>query len=155
MLKTQLLVCVCLVSLSLEGQLYKIDASRPEKEIFSGHLKLGGSNPLGDSISFNNYFMMINEEPVIPVMGEFHYSRYPYKYWEEEILKMKAGGMTVIPTYVFWNIHEEEEGVFDWTGDRNLRRFVELCAKNNVWTMKDFYIMSTGCTKKLAGSWKD
>jgi len=135
MLKTQLLVCVCLVSLSLEGQLYKIDASRPEKEIFSGHLKLGGSNPLGDSISFNNYFMMINEEPVIPVMGEFHYSRYPYKYWEEEILKMKAGGMTVIPTYVFWNIHEEEEGVFDWTGDRNLRRFVELCAKNNVWTM--------------------
>jgi len=129
------LICICLVSLSLEGQLHKIDASRPEKEIFDGHLKLGGSNPTGDSISFNNYFMMINEEPAIPVMGEFHFSRYPYKYWEESILKMKAGGMTVIPSYVFWNIHEEEEGVFDWTGDRNLRQFIELCAKNNVWTI--------------------
>lgn len=129
------MILACMITGSLEGQLYKIDASDPEKEIFSGHLNLGGSNPTGDSISFNNYFMMVNEKPVIPVMGEFHYSRYPYKYWEEEILKMKAGGMTVIPTYVFWNIHEEEEGVFDWTGDSNLRRFVELCAKNDVWTM--------------------
>jgi len=134
-LGTQFLIWIFLISVSVKGQHYQIDASNPRKEIFSGHLKLGGSNPMGDSISFNNYYMMINNDPVIPVMGEFHYSRYPNKHWEEEILKMKAGGMTVIPTYVFWNIHEEEEGVFDWTGDRNLRRFVELCAKNNVWTM--------------------
>lgn len=39
----------------------------------------------------------------IPVMVKFHYSRYPSEQWEESILKIKAGGVTVIPTCVFWN----------------------------------------------------
>ena len=58
---------------------------------------------------------------MLPVTGEFHYSRYPAAQWEQAILKMKAGGLTFIPTYVFWNIHEEKEGVFDWNGNRDLR----------------------------------
>ena len=33
---------------------------------------------------------------------------------------MKAGGINVIATYVFWNMHEEHEGKFNWTGDRDL-----------------------------------
>ncbi|MHC4913655.1 MAG: beta-galactosidase, partial [Planctomycetota bacterium] len=114
---------------------YSLDLTHPEKEIFRGHLKLGGSNPQGQTVSFTNYYMEMNGEPVLPVMGELHYSRYPRKYWEEEIRKCKAGGMDIIPTYVFWNLHEEEEGVFDFSGDRDLRRFVELCAKNEVWTI--------------------
>jgi hypothetical protein len=65
-------------------------------------------------------------------MGEFHYTRYPEAYWEEEILKMKASGVEVISTYVFWIHHEEIEGQFDWNGQRNLRRFAELCAKNGM-----------------------
>ena len=108
---------------------YSLDLTNPQKEIFSGHLKLGGSNPQGQTVSFTNYYMEMNGKPVLPVMGELHYSRYPRKYWEEEIRKCKAGGIDIIPTYVFWNLHEEEQGVFDWSGDRDLRRFVELCAK--------------------------
>lgn len=77
--------------------------------------------------------MLRNGKPMLPVTGEFHYSRYPAEQWEQAILKMKAGGLTIIPTYVFWNIHEEKEGVFDWNGNRDLRRFVELC-KNMTWT---------------------
>ncbi|UCC21702.1 MAG: beta-galactosidase [Planctomycetota bacterium] len=118
-----------------EDNNYGLDLTGPKKKIFRGHLKLGGSNPQGDTVSFTNYYMELNGEPVLPVMGEFHYSRYPRKYWEEEILKCKAGGMDIVPTYVFWSLHEEEQGVFDWSGDRDLRRFVELCAKNNVWTI--------------------
>ena len=52
--------------------------------------------------------------------------------WEEEILKMKAGGISVIPTYVFWNIHEEQEGRFRWDGQRDLRRFLQLCQKHGM-----------------------
>ena len=37
--------------------------------------------------------------------------------------------MDIIATYVFWIHHEEEEGVFDFTGQRNLHRFLELCEK--------------------------
>ncbi|MHC4150375.1 MAG: beta-galactosidase, partial [Planctomycetota bacterium] len=129
------LVIVMPKAYASRGNSYSLDLTHPEKEIFRGHLKLGGSNPQGQMVSFTNYYMEMNGEPVLPVMGELHYSRYPRKYWEEEILKCKAGGMDIIPTYVFWNLHEEEQGVFDWSGDRDLRRFVELCAKNNVWTI--------------------
>jgi len=34
-------------------------------------------------------------------MGEFHYARYAESGWEEEILKMKAGGVQVVSTYIF------------------------------------------------------
>jgi hypothetical protein len=66
-------------------------------------------------------------------MGEFHFARYPEAYWEEEILKMKAGGIGIISTYIFWIHHEELEGQFDWTARRNVRRFVELCAKHGMY----------------------
>jgi beta-galactosidase len=43
------------------------------------------------------------------------------------LLKMKAGGITVVSTYVFWIHQEEEQGKFDWTGQRSLRDFLLLC----------------------------
>ena len=102
----------------------------PQVEIHSGKLgNKGGSNPKGETFGFTNYYMTRNGEPFIPVVGEFHFSRFSYLEWEEELLKMKAGGVHVVATYVFWNFHEEEEGVFDWSGSRNLRHFVDLCAK--------------------------
>lgn len=64
-----------------------------------------------------------------PVMGEFHYARYPESEWREELLKMKAGGIDVIATYVFWIHHEEVEGKWRWDGQRSLRRFVALCGE--------------------------
>ena len=45
---------------------------------------------------------------------------------------MKAGGLTVIPTYIFWNIHEEKEDIFDWSGDKDLRTFLQLCKKHGM-----------------------
>lgn len=113
-------------------QIYEISAPKNEKKIYTDHLKMGGTNSLGKSISVNSYYILIDGKPVIPVLGEFHYCRYPHEQWEEEIMKMKAGGITVIPTYVFWNIHEEQEGVFDWTGDRNIRKFIQLCKKHGM-----------------------
>lgn len=114
---------------------FEINATVPEQKIYSGHLKLGGSNPKGEKIAVNNYYITINNKPFIPVTGEFHFSRYPHQYWDESIKKMKAAGITVIPTYVFWNLHEEEEGKFIWTGDKNLREFIELCKKNGVYSI--------------------
>jgi beta-galactosidase len=114
---------------------YEIDANVPDKKIYSGHLRLGGANPNGEKIAVNNFYLTIGGKPVIPITGEFHFSRYPQQYWDESIKKMKAGGITVIATYVFWNLHEEEEGRFEWTGDKNVRAFVELCRKNDVYAV--------------------
>lgn len=132
---TGTIICMMAGVLAMAQQVYELDMPVKEKTIYSGHLKLGGSNPSGERIEANSYYMSVGGKPVIPVMGEFHYSRYLECQWEEEILKMKAGGVTVIPTYVFWSIHEEKEGVFNWEGNRNLRKFLSLCQKHNMWTV--------------------
>jgi beta-galactosidase len=114
---------------------YEINASVAPLKIYMDHLKLGGSNLKGETISVNNYFISKNSKPFIPITGEFHFSRYPNRYWDESIKKMKAGGVNIIATYVFWNIHEEKEGKFRWDGDRDLKKFIDLCAENNIYAM--------------------
>lgn len=114
-------------------KIYSIDVSHPVSHTITTPLQLGGVNPRGDSISVNNDYISINGKPFFPVMGEFHFSRYPHEYWEESILKMKAGGINIIATYVFWILHEPGEGKFDWEGDRDLKAFAALCAKHNMY----------------------
>ena len=88
-----------------------------------------------DVFTYNEKYLIKNGEPWFPIMGEMHYSRYPSQYWEESIEKMKAGGVDVISTYVLWIHHEEIEGIYDFTGNRNLRAFVETCKKCNIYMM--------------------
>jgi beta-galactosidase len=109
------------------------DLSAPIPAPLTGHLKIGGRNPQGIEISASSQYLTKDGKPWTPVMGEFHYVRYPHEEWEDEILKMKAGGITVVSTYVIWIYHEETEGQFDWTGDRDLRQFIQLCAKHGLY----------------------
>lgn len=81
----------------------------------------------GSKITWDEHSLMFDGQRVVPVMGEIHYSRIPADEWLAEVRKMKEGGVTVIATYVFWNHIEEQEGVYDWSGQRNLRRFIEIC----------------------------
>jgi hypothetical protein len=92
----------------------------------------GGKSPDGHVLGANSRYLTLDGRPWFPVMGEFHYSRYPAGEWEQELLKMKAGGINVVATYVFWLHHEETEGKFDWSGQRDLRRFVQACAKHGL-----------------------
>ena len=104
-------------------------AAPPQPLSFSA----GGRSPDGHVLSVNSRYLLRDGEPWFPVMGEFHYSRYPESQWEKEILKMKAGGIQIVSTYIFWIHHEEIEGQFDWAGQRNLRRFVELCGRHGMY----------------------
>lgn len=78
-------------------------------------------------VTWDRHSLMFDGKRVMPVMGEIHYSRLPRAEWPEAVRKMKEGGVTVIATYLFWNHIEEREGVFDWSGDRDLRAFLEVC----------------------------
>ncbi len=89
---------------------------------------MGGKDPHGRVIDANSRTLTLDGHPWLPVMGEFHFSRYPQASWEQELRKMKAGGINIAATYIFWIHHEEIEGQFDWSGDRSLRHFAELCA---------------------------
>lgn len=91
-----------------------------------------GTSPSGETIAVNSLFLTKNGKPWFPVMGEFHFSRYDKAGWETELLKMKAGGVEIVATYVFWIHHEEEPGVWNFEGNRNLRDFLLLCRKHGL-----------------------
>ena len=85
------------------------------------------ANDLGKTVNWDRYSLIIDGHRVCPVMGEVHYSRIPADEWQREVRRMREGGVTMLATYVFWNHVEEEEGVFRWDGQRNLRAFLEVC----------------------------
>jgi beta-galactosidase len=114
------------------AELASVDATRVAPAPRSEHLHMGtGTGPHG-VIGANSRYLTRDGRPWLPVMGEFHFSRFPASGWEEEILKMKAAGVSIVATYVIWNQIELEPGKLDWTGDRDLRRFAELCAKHDM-----------------------
>lgn len=85
------------------------------------------TRPDGTTLTVDSRGMRLNGRPFIPVMGEIHYTRVPEQDWQRELRKMKAGGITVVATYVFWIHHEYDNDVWKWQGNHNLRRFVQLC----------------------------
>ena len=109
-----------------------IDATKAASPPVDDHANMQGTAPDGSRLAVNSRYLTLDGRPWFPVMAEIHFSRYPERYWEEEILKMKACGVSIIATYVFWIHHEEREGQFDWSGQRDLRRFVELCRKHGM-----------------------
>ena len=110
---------------------FAIDATH-WRPLESWYLHMGGVSPSGQKLAVNSRYLSLDGRPWLPVMGEFHFARYPEKYWREELEKMKADGVSVVAAYVFWIHHEEIEGQFDWTGQRDLRHFVELCGQEGL-----------------------
>lgn len=84
------------------------------------------------TVEWDNHSLIIDGRRVLPVMGEVHYSRIPAEEWTAEVRKMREGGVTLLACYVFWNHIEETEDVFRWEGQRNLRRFLEVCRDANM-----------------------
>ena len=90
------------------------------------------SNSLSPEITWDRLSLIIDGRRVCPVMGEIHYSRLPADEWQGAVRRMKDGGVTVVATYVFWNHVEEQQGIFRWDGQRNLRRFLEICKEEKM-----------------------
>jgi len=92
-------------------------------------------SPDGHVLGINAQYLTRDGEPWLPVMGEMHYTRVPEAEWENEILKMKSAGVEIVATYLIWIHHEEIEGEWDWSGQKDLRRFVQLCAKHGMYVV--------------------
>ena len=97
----------------------------------------GGTSvsPSHHTLALNSAYLTLDGKPWLPVMGEFHFSRVPETEWEEEILKMKAAGVQIVAAYIIWIHHEEIEGQFEWSGQKDLRHFVELCNKHGMYVV--------------------
>ncbi|ELS58723.1 beta-galactosidase [Streptomyces viridochromogenes] len=111
---------------------HRLRVPAPAAPPLTGHLPFADAPGVPDPIEVTSRWLTRGGRPWFPVSGEFHYSRYPAGEWAEELLKMKAGGVSAVASYVIWIHHEETEGRIRFDGDRDLRRFAELCARHGL-----------------------
>jgi len=78
---------------------------------------------------------LLNGEPFIVKAAEVHYPRIPRPYWEHRIQMCKALGMNAVCIYIFWNIHEQREGQFDFTGNNDVAEFCRIAQKNGMYVI--------------------
>ena len=88
----------------------------------------------GDFTVGNKTFLL-NGEPFVVKAAEVHYPRIPQAYWDHRIKMCKALGMNTLCIYVFWNIHEQREGEFDFSGNNNVAEFCRLAQKNGMYVI--------------------
>ena len=89
----------------------------------------GGTFTTGDKT------FLLNGKPFIVKAAELHYPRIPRPYWEHRIKMCKALGMNTVCMYVFWNIHEQREGEFDFTGQNDIAEFCRVAQKNGMYVI--------------------
>lgn len=91
--------------------------------------------PKGGTFTTGDKTFLLNGKPFVVKAAELHYPRIPRAYWEHRIKMCKALGMNTVCLYVFWNIHEQEEGKFDFTGNNDVAAFCRLAQKNGMYVI--------------------
>ena len=89
----------------------------------------------GGNFTIGKGTFLLNGEPFIVKAAEVHYPRIPRPYWEHRIKMCKALGMNAVCIYIFWNIHEQAEGQFDFTGNNDVTEFCRLAQKNGMYVI--------------------
>jgi len=85
------------------------------------------------SFTVGNQSFLLNNEPFLIRGGEIHYPRIPKEYWEHRIQMCKAMGMNTICIYLFWNYHEQKQGEFNFSGNKDIVEFIRLIQKNGMY----------------------
>ena len=90
---------------------------------------------MAGDFTVGNKTFLLNGEPFLVKAAEVHYPRIPRPYWEHRIQMCKALGMNTLCIYVFWNIHEQREGEFDFTGNNDVAAFCRLAQKHGMYVI--------------------
>lgn len=69
------------------------------------------------------------------ICGEMHYPRIPAEYWRDRLHKAKAMGLNTVSAYVFWAVHEPQPGEFNFEGQADIARFVEIAAEEGLFVL--------------------
>lgn len=87
------------------------------------------------SVTYDGRSFMVDGRRVWLASGRIPYARVPRDSWAHRIAMAKWAGLNCIETPVFWNRHEVRAGRFDFTGDNDLRHFIDLCGKAGMYVI--------------------
>ena len=67
--------------------------------------------------------------------GELHFARVPREYWRQRLQLCKAMGLNTVCAYLFWNLHEFEQGKYNWEGQADAAEFCRLAQEEGLWVI--------------------
>ncbi|XP_010548094.1 PREDICTED: beta-galactosidase 11 [Tarenaya hassleriana] len=86
-----------------------------------------------NGVTYDGTSLIINGKRELLYSGSVHYPRSTPDMWPNIIMRAKQGGLNTIQTYVFWNVHEPEQGKFNFSGNADLVKFIKLIEKNGMY----------------------
>ncbi|MGE0079326.1 MAG: beta-galactosidase [Bacteroidales bacterium] len=88
------------------------------------------------SFAFQGTEFMLDGKPFQIISGEMHPARIPAEYWRHRIQTTKAMGCNTVSAYIFWNYHEVDEGVYNFTTwNRELGKFIKIAEEEGMWVI--------------------
>ncbi len=76
------------------------------------------------SFTVSGHQFLLDGKPYQIISGSMHYTRIPRAYWRDRFRMARAMGLNTITTYVFWNVHEPRPGVFDFSGQNDVAKYI-------------------------------
>uniref|UniRef100_A0A7N0UZK8 Beta-galactosidase n=1 Tax=Kalanchoe fedtschenkoi TaxID=63787 RepID=A0A7N0UZK8_KALFE len=123
---------LCLVAVLVCSICSEVDARGNKKK--KGH---GGPDKkigLGSgSVTYDSRSLIVNGKRELFFSGSFHYPRSTPDMWPGILQKAREGGLNLIQTYVFWNIHEPIQGQFNFSGNYDLVRFIKMIGEHGLY----------------------
>ena len=82
------------------------------------------------TVTFDKYSLIVDGRRLVLWSGEFHPFRLPSpSLWTDVLQKLRANGYNAVSIYVNWSYHSPAPGQYDFTGVRNLGRFLSAAAQ--------------------------
>lgn len=97
-----------------------------------------------EQVKIENGTFNINGKDVQLICGEMHYPRIPHEYWRDRLHRAHAMGLNTVSAYVFWNFHERQPGVFDFSGQADIAELYVLHRKKGCMS---FFVPGHTCVR--------
>lgn len=98
----------------------------------------------GPFVEIRGGSLLIRGRPTLLYGGDLHYFRVrardydaaqTHARWERTLDLMQAAGMNLVSTYIPWDFHSPREGVYDFTGARDVRRFLQMACDRGMYVL--------------------
>ena len=86
-------------------------------------------------VSLEGGRLMIDGEAQLLLCSSLFYFRLPPEQWQDRLKLVRESGYRAVDVYIPWNFHETAPGVFDFSGGRDVARFLDLAAAEGLYVM--------------------
>jgi beta-galactosidase len=77
----------------------------------------------------------LNGKPFQIISGELEYARIPRADWRNRLRMVRAMGLNSITVYIFWNLHEPQPRVYDFSGQNDVAEYLREAQQEGLYVI--------------------